>query len=68
MTVTQTSDTTKVASDSGRLPRLVYVLAAGTFQMGTTEFMIAGLLPEITAGLDVGIAQAGLLITHSRSA
>ena len=25
--------------------------------------MIAGLLPEIAAGLDVGVAQAGLLIT-----
>jgi hypothetical protein len=33
-----------------RLPALVYVIAAGIFLMGTTEFMIAGLLrrPPLT--------------------
>jgi predicted MFS family arabinose efflux permease len=46
-----------------RLPRVVYVLAAGTFLMGTTEFMIAGLLPDIADGLNVSEARAGLLIT-----
>src|SRR5215212_10214992 len=46
-----------------RLPRVVYVLAAGTFLMGTTEFMIAGLLPDIAAGLQVSEARSGLLIT-----
>jgi predicted MFS family arabinose efflux permease len=47
----------------GRLPRVVYVLAAGTFLMGTTEFMIAGLLPDIAGGLHVSEARSGLLIT-----
>ncbi|MEU2349535.1 MFS transporter [Modestobacter sp. NPDC049651] len=46
-----------------RLPLVVYVLAAGTFLMLTTEFVVAGLLPEIAGDLDVGVARAGLLIT-----
>jgi predicted MFS family arabinose efflux permease len=47
----------------GRLPLVVYVLAAGTFLMLTTEFVVAGLLPEIAGDLQVTVAQAGLLIT-----
>ncbi|MEV6001440.1 MFS transporter [Streptomyces griseomycini] len=31
--------------------------------MGTTEFVVAGLLPEIAGDLQVSVAQAGLLIT-----
>ncbi|MFH9004164.1 MFS transporter [Streptomyces afghaniensis] len=46
-----------------RLPFLVYVLALGTFLMGTTEFVVAGLLPEIAGDVQVGVARAGLLIT-----
>ncbi|MBB5779303.1 MFS transporter [Nonomuraea jabiensis] len=46
-----------------RLPPVVYVLALGTFLMGTTEFVVAGLLPEIAGDLRVDVAQAGLLIT-----
>ncbi|WP_067659230.1 MFS transporter [Nocardia harenae] len=46
-----------------RLPVLVYVLAAGIFLMGTTEFMIAGLLPDVAGDLGVDIARAGLLVT-----
>jgi DHA1 family inner membrane transport protein len=41
----------------------VYVLAVGTFLMLTTEFVVAGLLPEIAGDLQVSVAQAGLLIT-----
>jgi predicted MFS family arabinose efflux permease len=47
----------------GRLPAVVWVLAAGTFLMGTTEFVIAGLLPELAGDLGVSVSQAGLLIT-----
>ncbi|HEY1641123.1 MAG TPA: MFS transporter [Streptosporangiaceae bacterium] len=39
------------------------MLGAGTFLMGTTEFMIAGLLPQISDALDVSEAHAGLLIS-----
>jgi DHA1 family inner membrane transport protein len=42
---------------------VVYVIAAGIFLMGTTEFMIAGLLPETAANLGVSVAQAGMLVT-----
>ncbi|MEU4176415.1 MFS transporter [Streptomyces sp. NPDC026589] len=50
-------------SAPGKLPFVVWVLAAGTFLMGTTEFVIAGLLPEMAADLDVSVSHAGLLIT-----
>ncbi|MFC5824072.1 MFS transporter [Nonomuraea insulae] len=46
-----------------RLPLVVYVLAVGTFLMLTTEFVVAGLLPEIAGDLRVSVPQAGLLIT-----
>lgn len=46
-----------------RLPLVVYALALGTFLMGTTEFVVAGLLPEMAGDLRVSVAQAGLLIT-----
>jgi predicted MFS family arabinose efflux permease len=47
----------------GKLPLVVWVLAAGTFLMGTTEFVIAGLLPELAGDLGVSVSHAGLLIT-----
>ena len=50
-------------ADTRRLPFVTYVLAIGTFLMGTTEFIIAGLLPQIASELDVTPARAGLLIT-----
>ncbi|MFF5546852.1 MULTISPECIES: MFS transporter [Streptomyces] len=46
-----------------KLPFVVWVLAAGTFLMGTTEFVVAGLLPQIAGDLGVGVSHAGLLIT-----
>lgn len=33
--------------ETGRLPLVIYVLAVGVFLMGTTEFVVAGILPEI---------------------
>lgn len=51
----------KAAGD--RLPLVVYILAAGTFLMLTTEFVIAGILPEISGDLGISLAQAGSLIT-----
>ncbi|WP_435971861.1 MFS transporter [Streptomyces sp. Qhu_M48] len=44
-------------------PLVVWVLAAGTFLMGTTEFVIAGILPDIAPDLGAGVSHAGLLIT-----
>ncbi len=45
------------------LPALIYVLAAGVFLMGTTEFIVAGILPEIADDLGITVANAGLTIT-----
>ncbi|MFB7597382.1 MFS transporter [Streptomyces sp. NPDC056160] len=50
-------------SAAGKLPFVVWVLAAGTFLMGTTEFVVAGLLPEIADDLGVSVSHSGLLIT-----
>lgn len=47
----------------GRLPLVVPVLALGTFLMLTTEFVVAGILPEIAGDLGISLAQAGSLIT-----
>lgn len=46
-----------------RLPLVVYVLTTGTFLMGTTEFVVAGLLPEMAADFATTVAHAGLAIT-----
>lgn len=51
------------AQTKAKLPLVVYVLALGTFLMLTTEFVVAGILPEVAAGLQVSLAQAGSLIT-----
>jgi DHA1 family chloramphenicol resistance protein-like MFS transporter len=42
---------------------VVLVLSACVFALGTSEFMIAGLLPEIASDLAVTIPQAGYLIS-----
>src|SRR4051794_20357485 len=45
------------------LPPVVPLLALGTFLMCTTEFLIAGLLPQIGADFGFRPSQVGLLIT-----
>lgn len=49
--------------ETGRLPLVIYVLAVGVFLMGTTEFVVAGILPEIAGDLGTSIANVGLMIT-----
>jgi predicted MFS family arabinose efflux permease len=51
------------AGHGDRIPPVVYVLGGVIFLMGTTEYMVAGLLPEISSGLHVSVARTGLLIT-----
>ncbi|WP_433870132.1 MFS transporter [Saccharopolyspora sp. CA-218241] len=41
----------------------LFALALGAFAIGTTEFVIMGLLPEVAFGLDVSIPAAGSLIS-----
>ncbi|MGI5427330.1 MFS transporter [Streptomyces sp. CA-179760] len=46
-----------------KLPPVVWLLGAVAFIMGTSELIVAGLLPEISGALDVSVSSAGLLIT-----
>jgi len=46
-----------------RMPTALYALAAGAFGIGTTEFVIMGLLLQVGTDLHVGIAATGLLIS-----
>ncbi|WP_159705203.1 MFS transporter [Arthrobacter sp. 18067] len=55
--------TTFPTAKTRRLPLVTYVLAAGVFLMGTTEFIVAGILPEIASDLSTSVASAGLMIT-----
>lgn len=43
------------------MPVLLYVLAIAVFAQGTSEFVLAGLVPGISTGLGVSVAQAGYL-------
>ncbi|RCS25626.1 MFS transporter [Phyllobacterium salinisoli] len=45
------------------MPLALYALTAGAFGIGVTEFVIMGLLLEVSADLHVTIASAGLLIS-----
>jgi predicted MFS family arabinose efflux permease len=49
--------------DRPHLPAAIWILTAGTFLMGTTEFVVAGILPEVATDFDVTVARAGLAIT-----
>ncbi|WP_436760508.1 MFS transporter [Streptosporangium sp. V21-05] len=43
------------------MPLPLYLLAVAVFAMGTSQFMLSGLVPDIAAGLDVPVGNAGLL-------
>ncbi|MER6118929.1 MFS transporter [Streptomyces sp. NPDC001743] len=45
------------------MPLAVLALAIGAFGIGTTEFVIMGLLPEVAADFQVSIPTAGFLVT-----
>ncbi|WP_421927723.1 MFS transporter [Neoaquamicrobium sediminum] len=45
------------------MPLALYALTAGAFGIGVTEFVIMGLLIEVSADLGVTISSAGLLIS-----
>lgn len=63
-TLPQSSATAPATTPSpAALPPVTYVLTAGTFLMGTTEFVVAGLLPAVAADFSVSVATAGLAIT-----
>ncbi|MFC9972644.1 Cmx/CmrA family chloramphenicol efflux MFS transporter [Spirillospora sp. NPDC127200] len=45
------------------MPLAVYVLGLAIFAQGTSELMLVGLLPQISADLGVSVPDAGLLIS-----
>lgn len=45
------------------MPLAVYILGMSIFALGTTEFLISGLLPQIASDLAVSIPDAGLLVS-----
>ncbi|MET8470268.1 Cmx/CmrA family chloramphenicol efflux MFS transporter [Streptomyces sp. NPDC006422] len=45
------------------MPLAVYMLGLSVFALGTSEFMLSGLLPAVADDMDVTIPQAGLLIS-----
>lgn len=45
------------------MPLSVYILALSVFALGTSEFMLSGLLPPIADDMGVSIPRAGLLIS-----
>lgn len=53
----------KKETASPGIPLALYALMAGAFGIGTTEFVIMGLLPDVSRDLQVSIPSAGLLIT-----
>lgn len=48
---------------SGRLPWRLHLLATGAFAVGTSAYVVAGVLPAISAELGVSVAAAGQLTT-----
>jgi hypothetical protein len=50
------------------MPVAVFALGLTVFSLGTTEFMIAGLLPELADAFAVSLPRAGLLISLLPSA
>jgi DHA1 family inner membrane transport protein len=46
-----------------KMPLAIYALMIGAFGIGTTEFVIMGILPQIGNDLGVSLSSAGLLIS-----
>lgn len=46
-----------------RMPAAVYVLGMSVFALGTSEFMLSGILEPLARDMDVSIPQAGLLVS-----
>ena len=51
------------ATETERMPAAVYALSVGAFAIGTTEFVVMGLLLEMAGDLQVSITTAGYVVT-----
>ncbi len=45
------------------MPLAILALTLASFAIGTSEFIIMGLMPEVAGSLNVSLPQAGLLVT-----
>lgn len=45
------------------MPLALFALTIAAFAIGTTEFVIVGLIPTIAADLGVAVPSAGLLVS-----
>ena len=63
MTHASTSNEGLPAHGGKRSSMAIYALTIGAFGIGTTEFVIMGLLLQLAADLQVSVATAGLLIS-----
>lgn len=57
------ADLAETSRSSARLPLGVYLLGFSLFAMGSAEFLLAGVLPDVAADLEVPLSSAGFLIT-----
>ncbi|MFG6487300.1 MFS transporter [Roseateles sp. BYS78W] len=59
----QASPAAPPGASPNRSPMALYALTVGAFGIGTTEFVIMGLLLQLAGDLQVSVATAGLLIS-----
>jgi len=50
-------------STNYKIPLAVFILTLSTFALGTSEFVIMGLLPEVATDLQISIPAAGWIVT-----
>lgn len=62
-TTTQEDHTAAEPRPNKRLPIGVYVLGISVFALGTSEFIVSGLVDQIAGSLGVSVPQVGQLIT-----
>lgn len=58
-----TATLAKEQTKSNSLPAALWALTISAFAIGTTEFVIVGLLPTVASDLSISISSAGLLVS-----
>lgn len=55
--------TLETYTESNKIPAALWALTISAFGIGTTEFVIVGLLPTVASDLNISIPSAGLLVS-----
>lgn len=63
MKTTEIISTAKIVSTKKGIPAALWALTISAFGIGTTEFVIVGLLPTVATDLNITIPSAGLLVS-----